>query len=435
MNKTVKIIMAVIIMILCIFAEAGQVMAAEGAIKLSSSRSEVEIGELLTVTVDIECKGGSMADMSLSYNRSYLELVEYPQSDYNTANGRLLVDASSSDKETRNFVFRTLAKGSATVSLSVIKFVSIEGSEISGYGKDLTATVSIVEKTGKPEEKPSNDAAIKEINVINGKLEPDFSANITEYKVYLPENTEKLDLTVYANDEKATVEEFDTNLREGWNDIRITCVAEDSSTRTYVIKAYVEEKPAVFYELDGQQLGVVRNLDKVEYERFKKKETKAGSDTITVFTGEYFRLLYLVNEKGEKDFYLYDKKNNKVMELFRPLVYDNKYYLAENARYSDYSYMDEDFTRETVRIGDKEVDGWSFRETSQKDFKVVCLTDERGDTQLYKLDTVDNTVQRYVHPDHKNNKNELPVYVYIAGVRAGLAMIALAVLVINRKKN
>ena len=286
-----------------------------------------------------------------------------------------------------------------------------------------------------PEEKPSDDATIRSISVTNGKLEPDFSPNITEYKVYLPEKTEKLDLTVYTNSEKATVLDYDTSLTAGWNDILITCVAEDSSTRTYAIRAYVEEEPTVFYELNGEKLGVVRNLDKVEYERFKKKETKAGNDTITVFTGSYFRLLYLVNEKGEKDFYLYDKNRNKVTEPFRPLVYNDMYYVLKHASYDEYPYMDQDFIRDIVKVKETEISGWSFKDESQKDFKIICLTDENGDTQLYKFDTRENTVQRYVHHDEKEKGNDLPVYVYIAGGRAAVAMIALAITIISRKKN
>ena len=435
MNKTLRKLLAAFTALMCIITCRQQVLAAQGTIKMTASRSEVEIGETFTVTVDIECKGGSMADMSLSYSSTYLELIECPENDYNRNNGRLLVDAASSDKETRTFVFRTLAKGSTTVYLSVIKFVSIEGSEISGYGNSLTTTVNIVEKKDTPEEKPSDDATIRSISVTNGKLEPDFSPNITEYKVYLPEKTEKLDLTVYTNSEKATVLDYDTSLTAGWNDILITCVAEDSSTRTYAIRAYVEEEPTVFYELNGEKLGVVRNLDKVEYERFKKKETKAGSDTITVFTGSYFRLLYLVNEKGEKDFYLYDKNRNKVTEPFRPLVYNDMYYVLKHASYDEYPYMDQDFIRDIVKVKETEISGWSFKDESQKDFKIICLTDENGDTQLYKFDTRENTVQRYVYHDEKEKGNDLPVYVYIAGGRAAVAMIALAITIISRKKN
>ena len=137
MNKTLRKLLAAFTALMCIITCRQQVLAAQGTIKMTASRSEVEIGETFTVTVDIECKGGSMADMSLSYSSTYLELIECPENDYNRNNGRLLVDAASSDKETRTFVFRTLAKGSTTVYLSVIKFVSIEGSDWSGCEGEL----------------------------------------------------------------------------------------------------------------------------------------------------------------------------------------------------------------------------------------------------------------------------------------------------------
>ena len=111
------------------------------------------------------------------------------------------------------------------------------------------------------------------------------------------------------------------------------------------------------------------------------------------------------------------------------------YYVLKHASYDEYPYMDQDFIRDIVKVKETEISGWSFKDESQKDFKIICLTDENGDTQLYKFDTRENTVQRYVHHDEKEKGNDLPVYVYIAGGRAAVAMIALAITIISRKKN
>ena len=435
MKKALKMILTAVILFTNIGFVAEKAEAAGGTIRMSASDTEVEAGSLFTITIDIACEGGSMAEMALSYSSDYLELVEYPQEDFNKANGRLLVDASQSDKETINFVFRTLKTGYTTVSLSVIKFVSMSGSDIYGYGNSLTASVNIVEKKETRPEDMSADSTLKELIVTNGTLEPSFSSTVTDYKVYLPSDTESLDITLYTNNEKATVEEFDSSLRPGWNEIRITCIAENSTSTTYVINAYVDEEPTVFYELDGKKLGVVKNLDKVTYEKFRKKESNINNETITVFTGDYFKLLYLVDENGNKDFYLYDKSANKVTELFRPLVSEGKYYLPEDADYSKYSYMDEEFNREKVETAVKTVDGWGFKDEKQRDFKVIYLTDEKGDGQLYRLDTTENTIQRYVSPNKPNNKTEIPVYVYLGAARAATALIIRAIALINRRRD
>ena len=435
MKKTLKIIFTVMMLFMNFGLMAEKVKAAGGTIRMSASETEVEVGSIFSVLIDIACEGGSMAEMAMSFSSEYLELVEYPQDDFNKANGRLLVDASQSNNETRTFVFKALKTGYTTVSLSVIKFVSMSGSEIYGYGNSLTASVNIVEKKEVRPEDMSADSTLKEIIVTNGNLEPAFSPNVTGYKVYLPADAESLDMVLYTNDEKATVEDYDASLRPGWNEIRITCIAENSTSTTYVIDVYVDEDPTVFYELNGEKLGVVRNLDKVTYDKFRKKESSINNETITVFTGDYFKLLYLVNENGEKDFYLYDKSANKVTELFRPLVSDGKYYLPEDADYSRYSYMDEEFNREKVKTSVKTVDGWGFKDEKQKDFKVIYLTDEKGDGQLYRLDTTESTIQRYVAPNHNNNKTDIPVYVYIGAARAATALIIRAIALVNRRRS
>ena len=435
MKKVMKIILAAVIIFMNICLSAERVQAAGGTIRMTSSDSEVEVGSIFTVTIEIAYEGGSAAEMALSYSSEYLELVEYPQEDFNKLNGRLLVDAAQSDKTTINFVFKTLKTGYTTVSLAVIKFVSMSGSDIYGYGNSLTTSVNIVEKKETRPEDMSADSTIKEMILTNGNLEPSFSPTVTDYKVYLPAGSEKLDIICYANDEKAMIDDFDTALSPGWNEIRVTCIAENSTSTTYVINVYVDEEPTVFYQLNGEKLGVVKNLDKISYDRFKKKETNVNNETITVFTGEYFKLLYLVNEKGEKDFYLYDKTANKVIEVFRPLVSEGKYYLPEDADYSKYSYMDDDFNREKVETAVKTVDGWGFKDEKQKDFKVIYLTDEKGEGQLYRLDTTENTIQRYVSPNKPGNKTEIPVVVYIGAGVAALALVVRALALINRKRD
>ena len=97
--------------------------------------------------------------------------------------------------------------------------------------------------------------------------------------------------------------------------------------------------------------------------------------------------------------------------------------------------MDDDFNREKVETAVKTVDGWGFKDEKQKDFKVIYLTDEKGEGQLYRLDTTENTIQRYVSPNKPGNKTEIPVVVYIGAGVAALALVVRALALINRKRD
>ncbi|MEI3147246.1 MAG: hypothetical protein V8T10_04570 [Merdibacter sp.] len=62
-----------------------------------------------------------------------------------------------------------------------------------------------------------------------------------------------------ADDAAAVSGAGEHQLNRGNNDLSVQVRAEDGTTRTYVIHAYVEETPEVYLEYGGKQLGVVRN--------------------------------------------------------------------------------------------------------------------------------------------------------------------------------
>ena len=180
-------------------------------------------------------------------------------------------------------------------------------------------------------------------------------------------------------------------------------------------------------------MGVVKNLDKVTNEKFEKVEQEINGETITVFTGEYFKLLYLENENEEKDYYLYDDKENKIIGLYKPFVFDGKNYLINDVDYLEFAYMDDLYDQQKVKINDEEVNGWAFREANLTDFKLVYLTDEKGGSQLYKMDTKEQTLQRYVIPEQP--EPSLLPYIYLSGCVAGLVTLVFALALMAKKED
>lgn len=96
---------------------------------------------------------------------------------------------------------------------------------------------------------PSSDAALSSLAVSSGTLSPAFSPDVMEYVVYLPYETDKLQLSGTARDSKAkSVQQVGSNvLKEGENLLTMQCVAEDDTVMEY--KVHVIRMPLFAGEL------------------------------------------------------------------------------------------------------------------------------------------------------------------------------------------
>ena len=445
MKKFIKLMLIALLTVVNMSVTNVKADEVSGSASIYASASSVKIGDNVTITVSISCSGGSMAKIRLNYNSSYLQFLS-SSGDFN--GGVFLIDASTSNGGSQSFTFKTVGVGSTNVSISVLEFESMQYSRVN-YNSSASTNISVytpsvtpVTPTPSPSPSPSPtpvvpqlsaDASLAEITLANAELEPKFSSNVTQYVVYLPKDTTTLDLTAKASSAKASVGEIVKEVKSGWNEIKITCTAENSNTTTYTIKAYVEEVPTVFYDLKGSQYGVVKNLDKVALEGFEKQEVEQGEEKLTVFASESVKLLYLENTEGERNFYIYDEVNNNITDIYRPVYIDNKIYLINTVDYADFEEMEDRYIPEKVRINEEEtVDGWGFKESNLTDFKLVHLTDDKGESQLYKLDTKEGSLQRYVIPEEP--APSLLPYMYLSGTVAGLVTLVFALILLGRKE-
>ena len=90
----------------------------------------------------------------------------------------------------------------------------------------------------------SGDNTLKDLQIINGTLDPDFDPKITEYTAEVDFDAEHLDLTAVRNDDNATVEISDTAIGEdGTAVVTITVTAENGDVRVYTIHVIRSEQP------------------------------------------------------------------------------------------------------------------------------------------------------------------------------------------------
>lgn len=281
--------------------------------------------------------------------------------------------------------------GSRTVSVNIV-----QPQRPSGGGSSRPSTPSTTTPAQEPQEDPrSKNYDLSSLSVDQGTLTPEFSSDVTEYRVHLPKDATSITVSAKAEDAAATV--IGTGKKElqaGDNTIEITCRSEYGTEQVYTIHVYVDEDPLVYLDHDGKSLGVVRNTQDVTIpDGFKESKTTIDDTQITVWTNEnmHATIVYLIDEEDQKGFYLLE--DGKVTSSFVPVSIAGRTLYQIDVPSDQRSLAG--LTFQTVSIGDLQLPGWVFDGTGTDDFCVIYVMNETGERAFYQYDSAEETLQRF----------------------------------------
>ena len=279
--------------------------------------------------------------------------------------------------------------------------------------------------SSKKEENKSNDNKLSSLTISKGTLSPKFSANTTSYKVDLTSDIETVDIAAKANDSKAKVTGTGKkDLVIGSQTYSVTVVSESGIKKVYSITFNVTEKPTVFTQFGDQKLGILKDVAKIEVpEGYKETTVTLEGEEIRGWKNDKtgLTLVYLADESGHKSFYIYS--DGKVANKYELITIAGKKYTLLDIP-SDMKEQ-EGLKADKVKIGDMELDGWSYEDKNHANYAVVYLMNEAGEKNLYSYEKTEGTLQKYVVSEEKKANNTL-TYV-LAGTTALFALSTLGV--------
>lgn len=279
--------------------------------------------------------------------------------------------------------------------------------------------------SSKKEENKSNDNKLSSLTISKGTLSPKFSANTTSYKVDLTSDIETVDIAAKANDSKAKVTGTGKkDLVIGSQTYSVTVVSESGIKKVYSITFNVTEKPTVFTQFGDQKLGILKDVAKIEVpEGYKETTVTLEGEEIRGWKNDKtgLTLVYLADENGHKSFYIYS--DGKVANKYELITIAGKKYTLLDIP-SDMKEQ-EGLKADKVKIGDMELDGWSYEDKNHANYAVVYLMNEAGEKNLYSYEKTEGTLQKYVVSEEKKANNTL-TYV-LAGTTALFALSTLGV--------
>ncbi len=221
--------------------------------------SSVAVGSTITITVSGKTANTS-GSTTETFTATYSKKVEAPLSGNNNLKTLSVKNATLAPSFTP-----TTTSYSVSVAYSVTKLdisataedsaakVSIANNSLNaGATTNVTVTVTAANGTKKvytikakraadPNYKASGNNFLAELKVSEALLSPVFNKSRNEYVIYVPFEVDKLTIKAVTEDSKAEVviAEYDA-LKVGNNNIRVDCIAEDSSINSYfllVVKA------------------------------------------------------------------------------------------------------------------------------------------------------------------------------------------------------
>lgn len=434
MKKKFKVILSSIAFLMTISLLQLPVYAA--GFSVSKSASSVAPGGTFTVSVSVSGEG--------RFNFSASNGTVSSSSQWIAGSGSVSVKAGSSGTVTVSVTAsdvsasdgETVISGTHSVSVAINAPASggnTTNSNNSNSGSTTNNTDTTTQQTEekKEETKKSNVNTLASLTVSAGELSPAFDGNNTNYEVNVDAKVTSITIDAKATDAKASVSGTGEHaLQVGANTLQVVCKAEDGSTKTYMITVNVDETPQVYLKLNKQKLGVVRNVKDLGIpESFEATTIKIDGNEVTAYHSNNMNktILYLVNEKGEKNFYLYDEKEG-VTSIFIPVTVLGRNVYIIDVKKDDVKVDHTKFNK--IQIDNNTFEGWTF--TDDKNYSLIMVMNQKGEKVIYQYEATENTLQLYhqVKQEQSNQpKQQKHIMTYVfAATTVVFALISLVLI-------
>ena len=424
MKRIKKFFMAMLIGLLfpCI------VNAASGSINIASS-STVVVGNKVTVTVTISSgtKMGSW-QMSLNYDKSYLQLTNSTARD----GGTFMIDYAEDPgvlKKTYTFTFKTLKSG--TTKLSVDGYRAYVSSDLSALSLSANTKQIRIITQAELEASYSKNNNLSALEVEGFTLTPEFKTDLLEYSVVVPENTKEVNIKANVQDKRASVNGIGTQaVNPGANKFSVVVRAQSGAEKTYVINVEVKDENPINVTVNGKNYTVVKIKENLPAASLYTETTiNINGFEIPAYKNDNTNLVLvgLKDEEGNISLYIYNKDKNEYQEYNEIGV--NKitiYPLSSDKEIKGY-------TKDTIIINDTKVDGYYY--TKDSDYVIIYgVNVETGDKGFYMYDKKMQSLIKYNDEYIIDLNKKIGLYSYIIIGFSGVFILMIIIMIALAKK-
>ena len=312
------------------------------------------------------------------------------------------------------------------------------------------------------EEKKSSNASLGSLVISAGTLSPEFSAATKDYTATVDYSCSSLAVTANPADSKASVTSVTGNdsLEVGENAVSVVVTAEDGSTSTYniVVTRRAEDDPENAdkqdnwkkFDINGTEWTMVNDIpEDVVPEGFEHSKTVIDGLEYNTLHGTFgdVTLVYLQSESGN-GLFVYDAAQNAAYEFVR-INSESHFIVVLLPKVDD---VPEGYNEISLSIEGKGV-ATAYQtkveknDDQTKDFYLVYAMNDNGESGWYTYDSVDGTYMRtelstptVAQEENDTTKSELVPgiankYLVLAAILVLIIIILLLLLIVSAVKN
>ena len=447
-------------------------------ISVSVNKSNVKVGDTVTVTLSITSGYGAQGVLKKSSGVLGGSSDEY-----------FTIGAGVGDVQ--RFSYKATSVGSCTFSIqeplddttdvdggtpsigvgsATVTVTSASSNNDSNSNKDNkdnsgsnTGNDSNVNKDNEnKEEKKSSNASLGSLVISAGTLSPEFSAATKDYTATVDYSCSSLAVTANPADSKASVTSVTGNdsLEVGENTVSVVVTAEDGSTSTYniVVTRRAEDDPENAdkqdnwkkFDINGTEWTMVNDIpEDVVPEGFEHSKTVIDGLEYNTLHGTFgdITLVYLQSESGN-GLFVYDAAQNTAYEFVR-INSESHFIVVLLPKVDD---VPEGYNEISLSIEGKGV-ATAYQtkvektDDQTKDFYLVYAMNDNGESGWYTYDSVDGTYMRtklstptVAQDENDTTKSELVPgiankYLVLAAILVLIIFILLLLLIVSAVKN
>ena len=405
------------------------VVSADSAKITVSAANTVVLGNNVTVTVTISSTGSAKLgawQFDLSYDKNYLQWVK-KETDLSTAVADYTTSAAGVSSKKYTYVFKTLKKGSARISVDSYEAYAIDDSKMTVTSSSKTINIKTQEEI---EASYSANAYLKSLKVGDYNLSPEFKKDVYEYTIDVENEIENITISATKEDGNATVSGTgEKALAEGSNKFEIVVTAQKGNNLKYVVTVNRKELDPISVTVDNKDFTIVRKSDGLpEYSTFTPTTVNYGEDEIPALYSEITdtTIIGLKDEEGNVITYVY--KDNKLtipyIELNNTSLSLTPLELKESDEFKDYEIKELELNGTTIK---------TYALKGNKTFVIMYAQDTAtGEMNYYTYSLEDNTFQVYDNSLSKFYETRMNNYKYVLIGLAAIILILILILFLRK---
>lgn len=399
MKKIIKFSTVLLLVFIIVFSMFSlNVFAAKTTI--SFSKNTVNVGDSVSVTVNISGNSITAADITLAYNPDVLNYTSGAESG-GAGNVRILdimgMDIINSKSYT--IVFKAEKAGACQISVSAV--VS-EGNPAVDSETGASATLNVVNKV------LSSNANLKSLRLGVGELSPAFSPDVTTYDVLIPNSATKCLVYATTADSAATLTvEGSSAMQVGYNKRVVIVTAPNGTQKSYTLNITRSDQPdsientsstssdaSLQTSLDELNYTIATDISNVPlFKGFSISTALYNGTDVAIATDEggNYKIYYLKSPDSEELIpCLLDNETNTFKKLKYATIGENTYIFEE---FPEDKTVSSNYYSASAKIYGNQVKCYADSNTKLADFYYVyCFSNNRYG--VYRYDSKEETLQR-----------------------------------------